>query len=56
MANFGRPKLVRETSRLSTGNIFALPYLYARKQVLQRFAMTEKNLLDGVILEKKLED
>jgi hypothetical protein len=56
LARFGRPSLVRETSKISTGNYFALPYLYGRRFVQKSMAMSEKNLLDGVILEKKLED
>jgi ATPase family AAA domain-containing protein 3A/B len=47
---------VRETSKISTGNYFALPYLYGKRFVQSSMAMSEKNLLDGVILEKKLED
>ena len=56
MAAFGKPQLVRETSRLVTRNYFALPYLYTRKMVLQSVRRTEANLLDGIILEKNLED
>lgn len=33
MGKFGRPSLVRETSKLSTGNFFKLPYLYTKKFV-----------------------
>lgn len=55
MGKFGRPTLVRETSKISTGNFLKLPYLYAKKSMQMRMAMTEKNLLDGVILEPKLE-
>lgn len=32
MARFGKPSLVRETSKLYTNNIISLPYLWARKQ------------------------
>lgn len=55
MGKFGKPQLVRETSKISTGNFLKLPYLYAKKWTLMRMAMTEKNLLDGIILEPKLE-
>jgi hypothetical protein len=30
--------------------------VYAKKQVLMRMKRTEKDLLEGVILDKKLED
>jgi hypothetical protein len=56
MARFGRPSLVRETSKISTGNYFALPWLYSRKYVRKLMASSESDLLNGVILEKKLED
>jgi len=56
MARFGRPQLVRETSKIATANFLGLPYQYSKKLILSRLAMTEANLLDGVILEKKLEE
>ena len=52
MARFGRPQLVRETSKIATANFLGLPYQYSKKMILSRLAMTEANLLDGVILEK----
>ena len=55
LARFGRPSLVRETSKISTRNYLALPYLYSRKFIRQVTA-SEADLLSGVILEKKLED
>jgi hypothetical protein len=33
MGKFGRPSLVRETSKISTGNFLKLPYLYTKKWV-----------------------
>ncbi len=33
MARFGKPQLVRETSKLYSNNIFTLPYHYTRKFV-----------------------
>lgn len=56
MSRFGKPTLVRETSKLHSNNYFLLPFVYARKQFLMRMKRTEKDLLEGVILEKKLED
>jgi len=56
MARFGKPQLVRETSKLHTNNYLLIPYLYARKVMQQRMRRTEKDLLEGVILEKNLED
>jgi len=53
---FGKPTLVRETSKLHSNNIFTLPFAFARKQVNMSMKRTEKDLLDGVILDKKLED
>lgn len=31
LGRFGKPSLVRETSKLHTKNYFIIPYLYARK-------------------------
>ena len=56
VGRFGKPSLVRETSKLHSNNYLLLPFAYARKQVLMRMKRTEKDLLEGVILEKKLED
>lgn len=35
MARFGKPQLIRETSKLYTNNVVSLPFLYARKLALQ---------------------
>lgn len=56
LARFNKPNLVRETSKLHSNNLVTLPYMWARKQVLMKMKRTEKDLLEGVILEKKLED
>lgn len=56
LAKFGKPSLVRETSKLHTRNPALLPFLYGRKFFHQRLRRTEKDLLDGVILEKNLEE
>jgi ATPase family AAA domain-containing protein 3A/B len=34
----------------------SLPFLYAKKAMQMRMKKTEKSLLDGVILDKKLEN
>lgn len=56
LARFGKPTLVRETSKLHTHNYMAIPYIYGKKFIQQNVKKTEKDLLDGVILEKNLED
>lgn len=56
LARFGKPNLVRETSKLHTTNIFTLPMLIGKKIIHRTKRRTEKDLLDGVILEKNLED
>lgn len=56
MARFGKPALVRETSKLHTRNPVTLPYLWMRKQVQMSMRRSEQDLLNGVILEGKLED
>lgn len=56
LSRFGKPQLVRETSKIYTNNYLAIPYMYAKKFYHQRKRRTETDLLKGVILEKKLED
>ena len=56
LARFGKPQLIRETSKLYSNNIFTLPLQYGRKLVHQKMRRTEKDLLQGIILEKNLED
>lgn len=56
LSRFGKPQLVRETSKLYSNNLFTLPYQYMRKFMHTKLKRTEKDLLQGVILEKNLED
>lgn len=56
MSNFGKPRLVRETSKLHSNSMITLPFMWARKHAMMGMRRSEKDLLDGVILEKKLED
>ena len=57
MSKFGKPTLVRETSKLYTNNYALIPFLQGRK-LYNRYLTkrTEANLLKGVILDQKLED
>lgn len=45
MAKFGKPSLVRETSKIYTNNYLAIPYMYAKKMIHQRMRRTEADLL-----------
>lgn len=56
MGRFGKPQLVRETSKIHSSNPFTLPFAYGRKFLHTKMRRTEKDLLQGVILEKALED
>ena len=62
LARFGKPSLVRETSSIFSNsknnsmNYFKIPFTYASKVVTSRIKKSEKDLLNGVILDKKLED
>ena len=56
LARMGKPQLVRETSKLHSQNLVTLPFAYARKVLHTKMKRTEKDLLQGVILEKNLED
>ena len=56
LARFGKPQLIRETSKIYSNNLFTLPYQYGKKFLHQKMRRTEKDLLQGVILEKNLED
>lgn len=47
---------MRETSKLHSKNYLTLPFAWGRKQVSMRMGTTEKDLLEGVILDKKLEE
>ena len=56
MARFGKPELVRETSKLYSNNYLSLPFLWMQKRVMMSMKRTEKDLLSGVILEKRLQE
>ena len=57
MARFGKPSLVRETSKIHTNNYLYLPFIYSGKFIRKNIMRhSEANLLKGVILDKKLED
>lgn len=56
MARFGRPQLVRQTSKISTNNVFLLPWVLMRRTMHRQWRRKESSLLDGVILEEKLEN
>lgn len=53
MGRFGKPSLVRETSKIHTHNYALIPFMYAKKFVNNNLLRrSEANLLKGVILEK----
>jgi ATPase family AAA domain-containing protein 3A/B len=56
LSRFGKPQLVRETSKLYSNNLLTLPYHMTKKFLHTKMKRTEKDLLQGVILEKNLED
>ena len=57
MGRFGKPTLVRETSKIYTNNYALIPFIQMRKFYSNYFKKhTEANLLKGVILDQKLED
>ena len=57
MGKFGKPQLVRETSKIHSNNYVMLPFIYGNKFVRKNLLKhTEANMLKGVILDKKLED
>lgn len=56
MARFGKPSLVRETSKLYSMNYVTLPFMWLQKRVMMGMRRTEKDLLSGVILEKRLQE
>lgn len=55
MTRFGRPSLVRQTSKIYTTNIFMVPWLILRRSFHRNMRRKETSLLDGVILNPKLE-
>jgi hypothetical protein len=56
MSKLSKPQLVRETSKLYSNNYVTLPFVWMRKRFMMSMKRTEKDLLQGVILDKKLED
>jgi len=56
MARFGKPKLVRETSKLHSNNYLTLPFMWMQKRISMSMKRSEKDLLSGVILEKRLQE
>mmetsp|Transcript_12445 Transcript_12445/g.17205 ORF Transcript_12445/g.17205 Transcript_12445/m.17205 type:complete len:131 (+) Transcript_12445:732-1124(+) len=56
MARFGKPTLVRETSKVHSSSFITLPFMYGQRFYHRMLRRTEKDLLDGVILEKNLEN
>jgi len=56
MARFGKPTLIRETSKLYSTNYVTLPFMWMRKRVQMLAKRTEKDLLEGVILSKPLQE
>lgn len=54
---FGKPQLVRETSKIYTNNYAMIPFIWGRKFINNNIVRhSESNLLKGVILDKKLEE
>jgi ATPase family AAA domain-containing protein 3A/B len=57
MGRFGKPQLVRETSKIYTSNYAMIPWMYTKKFISKNIVRrSEADLLKGVILDKKLED
>lgn len=57
LGRFGKPTLVRETSKIHTNNYALIPWMYTKKFVTNNIMRhSPENLLKGVILDKKLED
>jgi tetrahydromethanopterin S-methyltransferase subunit B len=57
LGRFGKPSLVRETSKIFTNNYLMVPWMYSKKFIQSSLLKkTEADLLKGVILDKKLED
>ena len=52
LSTFGKPQLVRETSKITTGNPFLIPFVWTRKFYRHNLKrQTQDNLLKGVILD-----
>lgn len=55
MTRFGRPSLVRQTSKIYTTNLFAVPWMLLRRSLHRNMRRNQSELLDGVILNHDLE-
>lgn len=57
LSSFGKPQLIRETSKITTSNPMMIPFVWSRKFYKNNIkSYSEDNLLKGVILDKKLEE
>lgn len=57
MGSFGKPTLVRETSKIHTRNYAMIPWIWSKKFIRTNIQKkTEASLLKGVILDPKLEE
>jgi|JI9StandDraft_1071089.scaffolds.fasta_scaffold126531_1 hypothetical protein len=56
MARFGKPALVRETSKLGVNQLFTLPFHLAKKAIHRSVKKRSGDLFDGVILNEELEE
>ena len=54
LSKFSKPSLIRETSRIVTSNPLRVPLVYSKYIWQTIFKRTEKDLLDGVILNPSL--
>jgi ATPase family AAA domain-containing protein 3A/B len=55
MSRFGKPILVRETSKISTDRLLKLPMMLAKRTMARFSRHSEKDLMHGVILNPELE-
>ena len=55
LKRYGKPELVRQTSKIHTSNPFSVPFLKLRRFYHLHRGRSEKDLLDGIILNKELE-
>lgn len=55
LARFGKPVLVKETSKISTDRLLKLPYLLLQRCISRAQQRSEKDLMHGVILNPELE-
>jgi len=55
LAKFGKPTLVKETSRISTDKLLKLPFLLMQRMIMRAKQKSTKDLMHGVILNPELE-